>query len=179
LPRLLTEIHDMRVLVLTSVLSACAVLVACGGQDAERADAAGASTTTAASPAAPPPTAEEAKALLATLPAPYNTADLENGERKWLMCKSCHTLVEGGANLTGPPLHGMFGRPAASLPDFKYSEALKAKAVAWTPETVDPWLADPRAYAPGTKMSFAGVKTPKDRTDLIAYLMVNTGTAPR
>jgi cytochrome c len=166
----------MRATALTPFLMACALLSGCGGQEEPGETAA---SSAPAAPAKPAPTPEEAKALLASLPAPYNAADLENGERRWLMCRSCHTLVEGGANLTGPHLYGVIGRQAASLPDFKYSEALKAKAVTWTPETLDPWIADPRSYAPGTKMSFAGVKAPQDRTDLIAYLMVQTGYAPK
>lgn len=146
----------MRTFGQTLVLGACAALAACGGK-ADR------------------PTPEETKARLAALPAPYNTADLAVGEKKWLMCKSCHTLVEGGANLTGPHLYGVFGRKAASLPDFKYSDALKAKGVTWDAAAMDAWIADPRAYAPGTKMSFVGIQDAKERTDLIAYLMVQTG----
>lgn len=142
------------------VVTTCAVLAACGGKGEG-------------------PAPEELTARLASLPAPYNAADLANGEKKWLQCKSCHTLVEGGAILTGPPLHGVFGRPAATLPDFKYSEALKVKGVTWDAAAMDAWIADPRAYAPGTKMSFVGIQDAKERTDLIAYLMINTGYTPQ
>jgi cytochrome c len=134
-------------------------------------------TTTAAAPAPALSDAEKA-ALLAKLPAPYNTADLANGESKFALCSSCHTLPEGGPNLTGPNLHGIFGRKAASLPGFAYSDTLKAAGWTWDAAHIDAWITDPKVAAPGTKMTFAGMKDPKDRTDVIAYLMVQTGYKP-
>lgn len=125
--------------------------------------------------AAPPPTDAEKQAILASYPAPYNAADLANGKAKFALCQSCHTIAPGGANMTGPNLHGVFGKSAANHPDFKYSEALKTAGFVWDAEHLDHWLEKPQTYLPGTKMSFAGVRDEKDRTDLIAYLMVETG----
>ena len=135
---------------------------------------------TAEQPATPAPalSPEEMKKAQAALPAPYNTADLDNGQSKFALCSTCHTLPEGGPNMTGPNLHGIFGRKAASLPTFKYSDVLKATGWTWDAQRIDTWITDPKATLPGTKMTFAGLKDPKDRTDVIAYLMVNTGYKP-
>lgn len=117
-------------------------------------------------------------AILATLPAPYNTADLANGEKTFALCKACHTIIEGGPKLTGPNLHGVFGRTAGTSEGFAYSPALKGAGFAWDAAHLDQWLANPRTFLPGTKMSFEGVKDAKDRTDLIAYLKVESGYKP-
>ncbi|WP_296596247.1 cytochrome c family protein [Phenylobacterium sp.] len=128
-----------------------------------------------AAPAAPEVSDEEKKEILASYPAPYNTADLANGKAKFALCQSCHTIAPGGANMTGPNLHGIFGKKSASNPDFKYSDALKNAGWTWDAAHLDQWLEKPQTFLPGTKMSFAGLKDAKDRTDLIGYLMVETG----
>ncbi|HEX3887817.1 MAG TPA: cytochrome c family protein [Phenylobacterium sp.] len=132
--------------------------------------------STAGAPA-PMSDADKAKAL-AALPAPYNTADLSNGESKFALCSTCHTITPDGPNMTGPNLHGIFGRKAASHPGFSYSDALKGTGWTWDAAHIDTWITDPKATLPGTKMTFAGLKDPKDRTDVIAYLMVMTGYKP-
>ena len=65
---------------------------------------------------------------------------------------------------------GLVGRDIASVEDFKYSDALTALEGTWTPEALDAWLADPKGYAPGNKMSFAGMKDIEDRANVIAYI---------
>jgi cytochrome c len=162
----------MRHALMLSVLGSCALLAGCGqGGGGDKA----AESSTAAAPAAPEPTAAEKQAALASLPAPYNTADIDNGKMKFAMCRSCHTIVPGGANLTGPNLHGVFGRKAGALENYKYSDAVKNAGFVWDAEHLDKWLAEPRTFLPGTKMSFAGLKAEKDRIDLIAYLKLETG----
>ncbi|WP_312166729.1 cytochrome c family protein [Phenylobacterium sp.] len=160
----------MRNALMLSVLGSCALLAGCGQGGGEKA----AEPSTAA-PAAPEPSAAEKQALVASLPAPYNTADIDNGKMKFAMCRSCHTIVPGGANLTGPNLHGVFGRKAGALETYKYSDAVRNAGFVWDAEHLDKWLAEPRTFLPGTKMSFAGLKAEKDRIDLIAYLKVETG----
>lgn len=158
----------MRNAVMMSVVGACALLAGCGQGGEKAAEA-------AAAPAAPEPTDAEKQALLAALPAPYNTADLANGKQKFAMCRSCHTIVPGGANMTGPNLHGVFGRKAGAVENYKYSDVVKNAGFVWDADHLDKWLAEPRTFLPGTKMSFAGLKNPKDRVDLIAFLKVETG----
>ena len=117
----------------------------------------------------------EKQARVASLPAPYNAADLANGQRKFAMCRSCHTLTEGGSNMTGPNLHEVFGEKAGHEDHYKYSEALKASGITWDAAALDKWIENPRGVVPGTKMAFAGIKDPKDRIDLIGYLMAEAG----
>jgi len=128
--------------------------------------------------ARPAPTAAEKAALLAALPAPYNQADLENGRRVFARCRSCHTITEGGPNMTGPNLYGVFGRAAGSQPKFNYSAAVKNAGFTWDAERLDHWLENPRTFLQGTKMSFAGLPDATDRRDVIAYLKVETGYTP-
>lgn len=156
----------VRAATMVSVVGACALLAGCG-QKTQTAETAKAVT--------PELTAEQKAALVASLPAPYNTADIENGKRKFGLCRSCHTIVPGGANMTGPNLHGIFGRKAGQHPGYKYSDVVKNAGFVWDAEHLDKWLAQPRTFLPGTKMSFAGVKDAKDRIDLIAYIKVESG----
>ena len=74
----------------------------------------------------------------------------------------------------GPNLEGVFGRPAASLPDFAYSDALRATELVWTPRALDAWLAEPARFVAGTTMAFTGYRAPADQRDLIAYLLQAT-----
>lgn len=129
-------------------------------------------------PARPAPTAVEKATLLAALPAPYNQADLENGRRVFARCRSCHTVTEGGPNMTGPNLYGVFGRPAGSQPRFNYSTAVKTAGFTWDAEHLDHWLENPRTFLRGTKMTFAGIPDATDRRDVIAFLKVETGYRP-
>jgi cytochrome c len=104
----------------------------------------------------------------------FTGADLARGELLSLACLACHKVVEGEGTLVGPNLHGVFGRPAASLPGFAYSPALKASGLVWTPVSLEAWLADPAGFVAGTTMAFTGYRSPEDRRDLIAYLLVAT-----
>ena len=131
-----------------------------------------------AAPARPAPTAAEKAALLAALPAPYNEADLDNGRRAFARCRSCHTITQGGSNMTGPNLYGVFGRRAGVHPGFNYSPAMKTADFIWDGERLDHWLENPRTFLKGTKMSFAGIPDATDRRDVIAFLKVETGYTP-
>jgi len=156
-----------------TIIAAAGLLAACG-----KSQTASTASSTEAPPAAPAePTAEQAKALIATLPAPYSAADLDNGKHKFAQCRSCHTTAQGGPNMTGPNLWGVFGRKAGSLDGFTYSDGVKAAGFAWDVDHLDKWITDPRAMIPGTKMTFFGIKDPKDRVDVIAYLKSETTTA--
>ena len=125
---------------------------------------------TGKAPAADP----AAKAKLATLPAAYQNADLDNGEAQVAQCRACHVLTKGGGNAVGPNLYGVFGRKAGTAPGFSYSPGLKATGIMWDAPSIDHWIANPRAVVAGTKMSFAGLEKPTDRRDVVAYLRVKT-----
>lgn len=126
----------------------------------------------------PAPTDAEKAALLAALPAPYDAGDLDNGRRVFARCRSCHTITEGGPNMTGPNLYGVFGRQAGGVAGYNYSTALKEADFAWDGERLDHWLENPRTFLNGTKMSFPGIPGAEDRRDVIAFLKVETGYAP-
>lgn len=97
-------------------------------------------------------------------------ADAEKGERVFRKCSACHKVAAGDNNV-GPYLHGVVGRPIAAVNGFGYSGVLSGMAeVAWTPEELSAFLENPKGYAPGTTMGFAGLKKPEDRADVIAYL---------
>lgn len=137
------------------------------------------SSAGASMPAAEPAVLTDAQktALLAELPDPYRSADVARGEALYAMCRSCHTYVQGGTNMTGPNLWGTFGAKAAHVPGFNYSDALKASGLTWDVATMDKWIENPRGLVDGTKMSFVGMKSPEDRAALIAFLKVNTSPA--
>lgn len=96
-------------------------------------------------------------------------ADAGKGEKVFAKCKACHKL-EAGANGVGPNLHGIVGRAVGSAEGFGYSGALVAVADVWDPEHLNGFLENPKGYAPGTAMSFSGLKKVEDRANLIAYL---------
>ncbi len=105
---------------------------------------------------------------LATL---LSAADPAKGEKIFAKCMSCHTIAQGAANGIGPNLYGVVGDAMAEgRGGFAFSDGLKSKGGKWTFENLDAWLSSPRAFAPGTKMSFAGLSSGEDRANVIAYL---------
>ncbi|MBR0830449.1 c-type cytochrome [Bradyrhizobium manausense] len=84
-------------------------------------------------------------------------------------CQNCHA-VEIGVNKVGPSLWNVVGRAPASVPDFAYSDAMKANKDVWTATALDAYLADPRGDVHGVRMFFKGLPEPSDRADVIAYL---------
>ena len=115
--------------------------------------------------------------LLAELPAPYSAGDVNAGKQVFALCTACHTIGPGQPNTVGPNLHDVFGAAAGSKADFAYSPGLKAAGWTWDAARIDQWVSDPTGLIPGTKMVFIGVKDPKQRTDLIAYLKVASSSA--
>lgn len=98
-------------------------------------------------------------------------ADPAKGQAVFKACQACHSIEKGGPNKVGPDLWGVVGRPIASHEGFAYSDALKAKAgETWTFENINHFVHAPKTFAPGTKMTYAGVKKDETRADLLAYL---------
>lgn len=115
-----------------------------------------------------------ASAVLFAVPA-HAEGDAAAGQKVFNQCKACHD-IEKGVNKVGPTLKGVVGRKAASVPDYKYSAAMIKKGeegVVWDEPTLTAYLPNPKAYVPGTKMAFGGLKKPEDVTNLIAYLKAN------
>jgi cytochrome c len=116
---------------------------------------------------APAPAAEFNFAKVADL---LKKANAENGQAVFKKCATCHTANEGGKNGTGPNLWNIVGRKIGSKEDFNYSSAVKNKGGEWTYENLAKYLHDPKAFIPGNRMAFAGVKDDTELADLLAYL---------
>ena len=96
--------------------------------------------------------------------------DLAAAEKQFLVsCGVCHTAGAGQSHRQGPNLYGIFGRPAGSLADFDYSEALRSGGWTWTEATLDPWLENAQAARPGTTMTYRQ-RDPEKRALIIEFL---------
>lgn len=114
-----------------------------------------------------------------SLPELLAQADLAKGEKLFGKCVSCHTIAPGGANGIGPNLQGVMGKPVGShAAGFAYSSALSGHGGTWDFATMDAWLTSPKAFAAGTKMSFAGLGKAEDRANLIAWLNTQGSNLP-
>ena len=108
-----------------------------------------------------------------------NEGSAEAGEAVFAKCTACHTIAQGGANGIGPNLWGVMGKPVGQhVAGFAYSSALADHGGEWNYENMSDWLASPRAFASGTKMSFAGLSSPEDRANVMLYLLANGGGPP-
>jgi cytochrome c len=114
-------------------------------------------------PAAPAEPEQPIEALLAS-------SDPTKGEAVAKQCAACHTFNKGGPNRVGPNLWGIVNRAKASEAGFNYSAALKAKGGAWTFDDLSKFLQNPKAFVPGTAMSYAGLARGGQRADMINYL---------
>ncbi|WP_155800029.1 c-type cytochrome [Porphyrobacter sp. AAP82] len=152
-----------------AALAALATLSACGGKKEEEAaapaapEAAAPAETAAATPAA------AAADTGAKLEYASYTGDAAAGEKVFAACRTCH-VFDDGVNRVGPSLHKIVGRKSGSVAGFAYSDANKNSGITWTPQVLFEYLKDPKAYVPGTKMNFPGVKDDQKRADLVAYL---------
>jgi cytochrome c len=119
-----------------------------------------------AGPAGGPDQAAQAEPL----PVLLASADPAKGQSAAKKCAACHVFEKGGPNKIGPGLYEIVGRDIAAHPGFAYSTALKSKGAKWSFDELNAFLANPKGYAPGTIMAFAGVTNPKERADLIKYM---------
>jgi cytochrome c len=105
------------------------------------------------------------------LPERLAKASIDKGKSTAKQCEACHTLAKGGPNRVGPNLWDVVGNERGKGRNgFNFSSAMKAKGGDWTYEELDKFLTDPRGYINGTAMTFAGIKNPQQRADVIDYL---------
>jgi len=97
-------------------------------------------------------------------------ADPAKGQQVFNKCMACHNADKGGANQLGPNLWDVIGEPIGQGKGFAFSDALSKKGGTWNWDELSQWLTSPRAFAPGTKMTFAGLSNPEDRANVIAFL---------
>lgn len=97
---------------------------------------------------------------------------MENGERQFARkCSICHSLTEGSARRAGPTLYNLFGRPAGTVSDYRYSDILDGSDIIWNADSINALFdLGPDHYIPGSKMPMQRITDPADRADLIAYL---------
>jgi cytochrome c len=112
------------------------------------------------------------------LPTLLAAADATKGEAVFKKCAACHNVAPGGPNAIGPSLNGVVGRAIASHGGFSYSDGLKAKGGNWSFDSLNEWLSNPKKFAAGTKMTFAGLGSPEDRANVIVYLNAQGSNLP-
>jgi len=101
---------------------------------------------------------------------PGHAQDAASGEKVFLQCRACHQIGERARNAVGPVLNGLFGRKAGTIEGFSYSSANKNSGITWDEATFREYIQNPQAKVPGTKMTFPGLKDPKQIDDIVAYL---------
>ena len=104
----------------------------------------------------------------------FASTSAEEGAKVFKQCSACHSIAEGGKNKIGPALWGVLGRQAGSLPDYKYSKSMAAHGKKWSFEEMNGFLIKPKDWIKGTKMSYAGLKSEKERAAVILYMNENT-----
>ena len=102
------------------------------------------------------------------------SASATDGEKIFKKCAACHSIAKGGGNKIGPALWGVLGRQAGSVSDYKYSKAMAAHGKSWSFDEMNSFLIKPKDWIKGTKMSFVGLKSEKDRAAVILYMNKNT-----
>ncbi len=124
---------------------------------------------------------EKAAAVETPLATLLASADAARGQKGFKKCAACHKVDAGASGGVGPNLYGIAGKPKGAVEGFAYSKAMLEAANTlgpWTYESLNKFLQKPKAYIPGTKMSFAGLKKETDRADMLAYLKEISPDAP-
>ncbi len=105
-------------------------------------------------------------------------ASVDNGKAAFKRCTACHTPDKGGKNATGPNLWDIVGRPKGAHEGFNYSSAMKEKGGDWTFDDLAHFIHNPKAFVPGNKMAFAGIKDNAELADLLVYLRTLNDNPP-
>ena len=123
--------------------------------------------------------AGEAAAAPVTIETLLASADAAKGEQVFKKCTSCHTANQGGANGIGPNLYGVLTEEIGKGANgFAFSSALSGVGGKWDFAKLDQWLTNPKKFAPGTKMTFAGLSSAEDRANVIAWLNTQGSNLP-
>ena len=130
-----------------------------------------ASVTTIASTASAETSSETGNIM-----AIFASTSATEGEKVFKKCAACQSIAQGGKNKIGPALWVVIGRQAGSLPDYKYSKAMAAHGKKWSFEEMNGFLIKPKDWIKGTKMSYAGLKSEKERAAVILYMNENTNS---
>ena len=110
-----------------------------------------------------------AAGFVAAMTTAHAGGDAARGEQRFKECAACHSVTPG-ANNVGPSLAGVFGRPAGTLDEFRYSNAMRKSGITWSAQELDAFIADPQKRVPANRMPYAGLTDAAARADLIAYL---------
>jgi len=121
-------------------------------------------------------TSAETSSETGNIMALFASTSAAEGAKVFKKCAACHSIAEGGKNKIGPALWGVLGRQAGSLPDYKYSKAMAAYGKKWSFEEMNGFLIKPKDWIKGTKMSYAGLKSEKERAAVILYMNENTNS---
>ena len=104
----------------------------------------------------------------------FASTSAANGAKVFKKCLACHSVVKGGPNKIGPNIFGVLNRRAGSVSNYKYSKAILAYGKVWSFEEMNGFLTKPKDWIKGTKMSFIGLRSAKDRAAVILYMNENT-----
>ena len=111
-----------------------------------------------------------AAVLASPLALASTDARAQDGARVFNQCKACHSL-DAGVNRVGPSLAGLSGRASGAGEGFRYSDAMKNAGITWDSDTLSEYLANPRGYIPGNRMTFRGIADDGQRAAVIEYLL--------
>ena len=119
-------------------------------------------------------TTSETSSETGNIMALFASTGAADGAKIFKKCAACHSIVQGGANKIGPALWSVLGRKAGSVSGYKYSKAMLAHGKPWSFEEMDGFLTKPKDWIKGTKMSFLGLKSEKERAAVILYMNEKT-----